>query len=89
MKVIDKAYLERRFYTTDHESIINEIQKKYDLNAEQEQAFKIITHHSVMPDSEQLMMYTGGMAGTGKTQVIKAVIAYFLHQHDKHCVIVV
>jgi len=47
------------------------------LNEEQECAFKIVANHSVEPTTEQLLMHLGGMAGTGKSQVIKALISFF------------
>ncbi len=45
----------------------------FSLNKEQERAFKIITNHATSNTSERLQMYLGGMAGTGKSQVLKAV----------------
>ena len=41
---------------------------------EQKRAFKIIAHHSLESNSEQLKMYLAGMGGTGKSRVIKALI---------------
>jgi len=46
------------------------------LNDVQERAFRIITNHAVTPGSDQLIMYVGGMAGTGKSQVIKALMGF-------------
>src|ERR1700759_445417 len=67
VNIVDRAYLEKKNYTTGHETAIEEIRQQFQLNHEQERAFHIIAHHSIMPQSEQLMMYTGGMAGTGKS----------------------
>ncbi|KAF8653617.1 hypothetical protein AX14_008280 [Amanita brunnescens Koide BX004] len=82
VKVVDKSFLEHKYYTTKHNAQINEICVQFSLNEEQEWAFKIIANHVIMQDSEQLKMYIGGMGGTGKSQVIKA-LAKFFAEHDE------
>ena len=37
---------------------------------------------------EQLIMYIGGMAGTGKSQVIKALTEFFKRQNESHCIVI-
>lgn len=49
----------------------------YRLNADQTRAFLIIAERVINPKAEPLHMYLGGIAGTGKTQVIKALVAFF------------
>jgi putative protein kinase ArgK-like GTPase of G3E family len=46
--------------------------------------FRIITNHTVTPGSEQLMMYVGGMGGTGKSQVIKALMEFYKSRNESH-----
>ena len=58
-------------------NIIATIKRDYTLNVEQDRAFSIIAHHSATNNPEHLKMHIGGMGGTGKSQVIKALIAYF------------
>ena len=53
-------------------------------NAEQERAFRIIANHASTPQCEQLNMYLGGMGGTGKSQVIKALMSFFKHRNESH-----
>ncbi len=53
------------------------ITSSFSLNKEQERAFKIITNHATSNTSQRLQMYLGGMAGTGKTQVLRAVTKFF------------
>ena len=79
VKVMDKAYLEKKYHTTDHNTCtcIDYICHEYKLNEEQECAFKIIANHVVLPNSEPLKMYIGGMGGTGKTRVLTALCKYF------------
>ena len=77
VEIISKYFLQRKFYITSEEETIDSICSFYSLNEEQERAFKIISHHAVIGESEQLKMYVGGMGGTGKTQVIKALTCFF------------
>jgi hypothetical protein len=77
VRIIDKAYLERKFHTTGHNNIIDTISQEYSLNDEQDRAFRIIANHVVIPNSEPLKMYIGGMGGTGKSRVLTAVSNFF------------
>jgi hypothetical protein len=58
--------------------------KTFHLNEEQERAFRVIANHSSCPDVEQLKMYIAGMAGTGKSQVFKAVFDFFRLVNEYH-----
>ncbi len=67
-------------YSKDEKEIIelkSSITSTFSLNKEQERAFKIITNHATCNTTERLQMYLGGMAGTGKSQVLKAVTKFF------------
>ncbi|PBK84601.1 hypothetical protein ARMGADRAFT_859516, partial [Armillaria gallica] len=57
---------------------------EFGLNKEQEHAYRIIVQHAQSPLPEQLKMYIGGMGGTGKTQVLKAVMKYFDSKEESH-----
>ncbi|TFK31822.1 hypothetical protein BDQ12DRAFT_572208, partial [Crucibulum laeve] len=61
---------------------------QFDLNKEQERAFRIVGNHATSPFPEQLKMYLGGMGGTSKSQVIKALIAMFDAHNESHCLII-
>jgi hypothetical protein len=50
---------------------------KWLLNPEQQQAFKIITKHSIHRHENPLRMFISGAAGTGKTRVINTVKDFF------------
>ena len=84
VRIIDKSYLEKKHYTTQHEASIISLCSKFNLNEEQERVFKIITHHVIMGNSDQLKMYIGGMGGTGKSQVIKAIAEFFSLRNEGH-----
>jgi hypothetical protein len=56
------------------QNIIDSTMSDFFLNMDQQRAFSIIANHSSTEKPERLIMYIGGMAGTGKSQVIKATI---------------
>jgi hypothetical protein len=58
--------------------------KKFELNSEQERVLRIIANHAVTPGAEQLIIYVGGMGGTEKSQVIKALMDFFKSQNESH-----
>jgi PIF1-like helicase len=84
VKIVDKSYLERvsNKRSDDDLVFVNSIVHDFDLNVEQERAFCIIANHSCNSQSEQLKMYIGGMGGTGKTQVLKALVQFFKVRHQ-------
>ncbi|KAL1937535.1 hypothetical protein VTO73DRAFT_13121 [Trametes versicolor] len=57
--------------------------KSFTLNEEQTRAFSIAAHHLQSHNPEQLLMHLSGMAGTGKSRVIHAIMS-FLDARDHH-----
>lgn len=51
--------------------------------------FCIVTNHASSPDPDQLKMNIAGMAGTGKTQVLEALIEFFNRCNESHRLIIV
>jgi len=86
VEVVDKSYIDHLFNPTskrdDH--LITDTIEKFILNSEQQRAFRIIANHSVMDRPDQLKMYLGGMGGTGKSQVIKALMHFFGERKENH-----
>ncbi|KIM79077.1 hypothetical protein PILCRDRAFT_74715, partial [Piloderma croceum F 1598] len=68
------------------QKLIEDVVDKFELTSEQERAFRIIANHAVTPGSDLggLIMYVGGMAGTGKSQVIKALMDFFKSRNESH-----
>jgi RecG-like helicase len=62
----------------------NTISLYFTLNKDQEQVFQIVVNHSVSLGQLQLNMYLGGMAGTGKSQVIKVIVLWFVERQEEH-----
>jgi hypothetical protein len=67
-----------------HSEIISNTILEFSLNKEQKRAFHIIANHASECYAEQLKMYLGGMGGTGKTRVIKALISMFVQKQENH-----
>ena len=74
-----RSYLRKgcRLRSLSDKQMINELVTEFQLNKEQERAFCIIANHLVLGESEQLKMILAGMAGTGKSQVVKCVVKLF------------
>jgi hypothetical protein len=86
VKVVDKRYINKMFKApalTDN-NLIDETVDKFHLNPEQQRAFHIIANHATMEKPEKLHMYLGGMGGTGKSQVIKALMHFFNERKENH-----
>jgi len=84
VKIVDKSYLERTFTAKEGQCNVDDTVKRFKLNKEQEQAFKIVANHASSKYSEQLKMYIGGMGGTGKSQVLKALSHFFALRNESH-----
>src|SRR5882762_9268200 len=72
VKIVDKAYLTAKFKT----------------KVEKEQNIIDNTVTDFLLNTEQLMMYIGGMAGTGKSQVIKGLTAFFERRNESHRIVI-
>jgi hypothetical protein len=88
--VDDISYLDKKFKAKKEEeqNVIDSIAQEFNLNEEQERAFRIVANHATMKKSEQLKMYLGGMGGTGKSQVIKALISFFDKRNEAHRIMI-
>src|SRR5271168_4236042 len=85
------SYLSRKF-VPDQPGAINVLEsvvKKFKLNTEQERAFRIVANHATINNPTQLKMYLGGMGGTGKSQVLKALVEIFKDRNESHRIIII
>lgn len=87
--MVDKTYLDKSFCKSGASELVDLTVKTYSLNQEQNRAFHVIANHAISDYPEQLCMYLGGMGGTGKTQVIKALTNFFIQRKEAHRFIVV
>ena len=83
VKIVDKSYLEKSFVAGEHKVQIDETVTKFELNKEQERAFRIIANHSISSYTDQLKMYLGGMGGTGKSRVLEALSDFFSRSEER------
>lgn len=86
VKVVDESYFTKMFKPKlkEDRDMIENISKSFTLNDEQSRAFKIVANHATLKNPTQLKMYLGGMAGTGKSQVIKALIQFFTDRNEEY-----
>ena len=84
VKIVDKSYLQKDFDGGIHHKVITESIEKFNLNSEQKRAFQIIANHATSKPDDQLKMYLGGMGGTGKSQVLKALSYFFETRNESH-----
>jgi hypothetical protein len=91
VEVVDKEYIDKMFNGASpaDSNIINDTITDYLLNSEQERAFRIISNHATINNPEKLCMYLGGMGGTGKSQVIKALMKFYDKRKENHRFLVV
>ena len=84
------SYLSQKFVPDQPGAIniLNTVVHKFKLNPEQERAFCIVANHATIGNPTQLKMYLGGMGGTGKSQVLKALIELFRERNESHCIMI-
>src|SRR6266566_6555367 len=84
------SYLSQKF-VPDQPGAINVLEsivQKFKLNTEQERVFRIVANHATINNPTQLKMYLGGMGGTGKSQVLKALIEFFKERCESHHIMI-
>ncbi|KIP01676.1 hypothetical protein PHLGIDRAFT_80266, partial [Phlebiopsis gigantea 11061_1 CR5-6] len=86
VKVIDRSYLEHDCSASEQNvsHLITSTIAKFSLNDEQTRAFCIVANHATKNTGDHLKMYLGGMAGTGKSQVIKALVHFFRERKEAY-----
>jgi hypothetical protein len=86
VKILPAKYFLHDFQTQkiEDQKIIVDTIEEFSLNKEQKRAFHIIANHASDICPDQLKMHLGGMGGTGKTQVIKALISMFNKRQESH-----
>ena len=88
--IADISYIDKKFQAKQKTSqkLIDDIATEFKLNEEQDRAFRIVANHATLHQAEQLKMYIGGMGGTGKSQVIKALISLFNKRKEAHQIMI-
>ena len=87
VELVNKSFFMSRAWRSSNgeaQKLIDQTVLKFSLNTEQERAFRIVANHAIESNGEHLKMYLGGMAGTGKSQVIKALIHFFAKRNESY-----
>ncbi|KAI0354569.1 hypothetical protein OH77DRAFT_1405008, partial [Trametes cingulata] len=97
VKILSKDDLIRlSFYGVDvhpglqdsHLRILHSTIETFTLNQEQTRAFVIAARHLHHREGAALRMYLGGMGGTGKSRVLKAIMGFLVSRDEGHRFIV-
>ncbi|KAJ3541028.1 hypothetical protein NMY22_g4056 [Coprinellus aureogranulatus] len=77
--IVPPTYLSKDFEPPDKRwsEVMRDVVKESTLNEGQEKAFRIVANHACEIAPDQLLMHLGGMAGTGKSTVIRALTSFF------------
>ncbi|KAF5381447.1 hypothetical protein D9757_009020 [Collybiopsis confluens] len=88
VEICDKSFFDRAGIDFGSlKQLTLEIIQDFSLNDEQERAFRLVCHHCSSACSDPLLMYIGGMGGTGKSQVIKALLQFFKAQNRAYAIV--
>jgi hypothetical protein len=85
--VVPSTFLSKDFIPTQVEwvQVMDKVITLFSLNNEQAKVFCIIANHASSIAPDQLLMYMGGMGGTGKSTVIRALEAFFNERKEPYC----
>ncbi|KAJ7171846.1 hypothetical protein C8R43DRAFT_874759, partial [Mycena crocata] len=73
----------------ESKTLEDDICRRRTLNKEQQRAFRIVAQHASSPDNKTpLKMYLGGMGGSGKSAVFKAIKEFFALRNEEYRYIV-
>ncbi|KAJ3481995.1 hypothetical protein NLI96_g7290 [Meripilus lineatus] len=84
LEVICRSYLDDDYSLYTPTELVKKVEHDFSLNEDQLRAFTRTVAHILYPADGPLRLYLGGMAGTGKSQVIKALIALFAARNETH-----
>ncbi|KAF7976392.1 hypothetical protein HWV62_6777 [Athelia sp. TMB] len=91
VEVVGKDFLSYKYKATlqSHQDLTDRLVVESKLNEAQTRAFRIVANHANDPNADRLQMYLGGMGGTGKSTVIKALVQFFQSRNEAHRFIIV
>lgn len=88
VRVVQKSYLSNTFTSKEWQKAIDDISERFHLNKNKTVLSRLL-QITLLAQIQQLMMYVGGMASTGKSQVLKALLEFFSVKKESHCLIIV
>ncbi|KAJ3482222.1 hypothetical protein NLI96_g7135 [Meripilus lineatus] len=84
LDAICKLYTCKEYSALPPLVLVKQIAYEFSLNEDQLRAYEKTAAHIVSDINDPLRLYLGGMGGTGKSQVIKAVIALLAARNESH-----
>ncbi|KAL1738833.1 P-loop containing nucleoside triphosphate hydrolase protein, partial [Schizophyllum fasciatum] len=86
VKILPPSYFTAEYANDkpDLKSLQEDIVNRFKLNEDQQRAFTLISNHASREQTEPLRMFLGGMGGTGKSTVIKALMEFFKRRQEDH-----
>ncbi|KAF6741383.1 hypothetical protein DFP72DRAFT_833742, partial [Ephemerocybe angulata] len=84
--IVPSSYLSKDFVPPQEKwsDLMDRVIGDFSLNEGQQKAFRIIANHALCIDPRQLLMHLGGLGGTGKSTVIKALCAFFNSRDESY-----
>ncbi|KAF6751803.1 hypothetical protein DFP72DRAFT_816024, partial [Ephemerocybe angulata] len=84
--LVSAAFLSKDFSPVEMKwsVVMDSVVEQFSLNKGQEKAFRIIANHACSIDPMQLLMHLGGMGGTGKSTVIRALCEFFAQRDENY-----
>ncbi|KDR75356.1 hypothetical protein GALMADRAFT_25856, partial [Galerina marginata CBS 339.88] len=73
VKVVDITELEAKEQRMQEKEMVEQVSIKFELNEEQDRAYRIAAEHVTHRGSSPLKMYIVRLGGTGKTRVLEAI----------------
>ena len=72
----------------DAADVMKEVEEEFPLNLKQKKVFQLIVSNTIKrlngKPVNQVLVYVGGAGGTGKTQIIKAVVKFLTNMKQRH-----
>ena len=85
LSVLHRYNLHPMVEPIDHSlALVHSIATKFALNEKQLLAFGLVARHLHHHETEPMRMYLGGMGGTGKSTVVRAIIAFLSERQETH-----
>ncbi|KAJ3482287.1 hypothetical protein NLI96_g7082 [Meripilus lineatus] len=77
-------YMRRDYSKLTPTALVEEVANDFGLNEDQRRAYRLTSRDILTPSIDRLRLILAGMAGTGKTRVIKALIALLAARNESY-----
>lgn len=84
LQVLRSTYQNQKFTSLTPSALMEQVAIDYGLNEDQRRAYGLTCRDILYPTMDRLRLILTGMAGTGKSRVIKALIALLAGRDERH-----